>query len=720
MEFQKPISALNYQQPAFDASEREKETPEWSKQYLRYISTYYNRPYPIWNQDATTENYLPIERGILNSLYYIGKQRNINYNHITLDTDGNTLPVTWVKSKKMKPLIDRLCGDLIKQLGAKEISATSLSKRAKSDKMAEMEREMSQFDRRFQRMYDLIEEKSGVRPVFPLADKYNSQEEAENYFTYSFKDDLEEVATDLGRYVEFSNDFDTTMIECFRQDFCPANYMSIYFYMENGKLKSKRVPFYNLIMDISSDDPFMRDAKFCGVIERLSTQEIFKRFPHLTSTQKNEIREIQVNENYRMDFFNFYNNPGFDWWVQRGNEVTATCLTGYWICQRDSGQALVTGKFGNKKYVKSVQNGEVVYDLYKATMVGNCYLVDHGYDDNVVRSIGNKADPEMPVKIFQGNTTLGEGISPIGLGTDLIDLMDAMDYKIRDMIGKHKGKGYWINGNKIAGASKEFLQELSTMGITVGYPSGEGAAADNQPPIYPIDMTLDDSIIKYADYSTQLERRLESYMSLNPSVLGLQNTQVGLGVQKNNVAMSTAGNMGLFRNLFKFNEICLQYSINLAKIAYGRGEHEEIASLVTGDRGLKVIDIIQKRLFEDVLIKISPRDVVTDDVKARIHAMSQAFAQNGQMTKLDWLRTETAETLTQLYNDWESAEIKATEREAARQQADRDIKLQGIQANNEGQLKTVSVQDATKKEIASQNNQTKIMTQDLKNEGSKN
>ena len=715
MEFQKPISALNYQQPAFDAPESEK-NEEWALQYLRFISTYYNRPYPIWNQDATTENYLPVERGILNSLYYIGKQRNINYNHLTLDTNGASLPVTWVKSKKVKPLVDRLCGDLIKQLGAKEISATSLSKRAKSAKMKIWEDVMIQFDNRIKKKLDEMEEKFGIKYVPPLADKYNSQEEAEAYLTYSFKDDLEELATELGRYVEYSNDFDTTMIECFRQDFCPANYMAVYFYVENGRVKSKRVPFYNIIMDISSDDPFMRDGKFCGVIERLTVQEIFKRFPNLTPTQKAEIRELQINGTYQSDFFGFYNNPGFDWWVARGNDVTAACMTGYWICQRDTGMEAVKDKYGAKKYVKSVKKGEVIYDLYKATIIGNCYLVDAGYDDNVVRSIGNRADPEMPVKIFQGNTTMGEGISPIGLCTDLVDLMDAMDYKIREMMGKHKGKGYWVNGNKLTGASKEFIQELSTMGITVGYPSGEGAAADNQPPVYPIDMTLDDSILKYADYSMQLERRMESYMSLNPSVLGLQNAQVGMGVQKQNIAMATAGNMGLMRNLFRFNELCLQYSINLLKIVYGRGDHEEIADFVVGTRGLKVIEILQKRLFEDVLIKISPVDVISEDKMQRILSMSQAFAQTGALDPLSYLRMEMAETMTELEADWEMAFKKKQEREDAAAQADRDAKILAIQQNNTGQLSTVDAQNKAKKEIATQGNIAKVAVADLKNE----
>ncbi len=715
MEFTAPVG-LAYNQPDFDVREEDKDE-EWAAQYLRWISTHYNRPYPTWNQDATTENYRPVERGILNSLYYLGKQRNINFNHLTLDTTGNALPVRWIKSKKMKPLVDRMCGDLIKQLGAKEISATSLSKRAVSEKFKLWEEEMAVYDNRIKGKLDEMEEMFGVKFTPPLADKHNSQEEANRYKNYSFKDSLEEVATYLGTHVEESNKFDTTMIEAFRQDFCPANYMGVYYYVENGKVKSKRVPFYNLIMDISSDDPFMRDAKFCGIIERLTTQEIFKRFPSLTATQKSEILELNRNAEYKTDFFNFYNSSGMTWWADRRNDVAAIVLTGYWICQRDSGRTKAEDKYGANKYVKTIEGkkGEPVYDLYKATSIGNRYIVNYGYDDNVVKSIENSADPEMPVKMLQGNLVLGEGVSPIGVGTELIDEMDALDFKIYEMMGKHKGKGYIINGARLATDSQEFIQNMSTMGISVLYPSGEkNDPTNNQPPIFPVDMTLDDSIIKYSNRYLMLERRLESYMSLNASMLGQQSPEVGLGVQKSNIAMSTAGNLGLFKNLFEFNQMCLQYSINLAKIVYGRGEHEEIAAMVVGDRGLKVLEILQKNLFEDVLIKISPKDIITDEVRARILEMARSFAQAGTIDPLDYMRIEIGETMGQLESDMARALEKRQEREDAQAAAAEQARSQNIQQNNQGQFATVEKDGANKKELNTQNNTTKILVEDMK------
>lgn len=716
MDFIPPNSPFDYSMPDWDTPEDEK-GEEYALRYLRFITTFYNQPSPAWNSDSDIENYSPIERGIYNSLYYIGKQRNINYNHITQDTDGNVLPVKWVKTKMVKPLIDRLCGDLIKQLGGKEISARSLSKRAKSERMKQFEDVMIQFDTRIVKKLDEIEAKFGVRPVFPLADKYNSQQEAEEALR-SFKDDLEEVAVELGRYFEWINDFDTTLIECFKNDYCPANYMGVYFYVESGRLKSKRVPFHNLIPDTRCDDPFFKEAQFVGVIERMNIQSILKRFPNLSDAKKNELKEMQVNDTFCSSFFDFYNRNGNTWWTKNNNGIEGVVLTGYWICQRDTGVTKIKDSRGKKKYAKTRkedgEKSEIVYDLYKATMVGNAFLVDAGYDTNVVRSIINKSDPELPVKILTGNTIMGDGVSPIGLVRDLVDLMDALDFKIREMMGKHKGKGYWVNGNKLVGASKEFIQQLSTMGIVVGYPSGEASPADNQPPIYPIDMTLDDSIIKYSNYYNELNLRAQTYLNLNPSTLGLQNSAVGLGIQKNNISMSSIGNMELYRNLFWFNKICLQYQVNLAKVAFANGEaEEEIKSMIVGERGLKVLDIIKKYKLEDVLIDISPKDVLTDDIKARILGMMERFAQAGQIDPLLYIRAEMAETLTQVESDFEKAFKDKLKREDAAMQADREAKAEAIALNNDGQLKTVNTIEANKKDMNTQNAITKVAVKDM-------
>ena len=86
-------------------------------------------------------------------------------------------------------MIDRLCGDFIKQLGGKNISATSLSKRAKTAKMKMWEEIMIQFDMRIKRKLDELTQLTGFQYVPPLASKYNSQEEAEEVLR-AFKDDL--------------------------------------------------------------------------------------------------------------------------------------------------------------------------------------------------------------------------------------------------------------------------------------------------------------------------------------------------------------------------------------------------------------------------------------------------------------------------------------------------------------------------------------------------
>jgi hypothetical protein len=103
-----PANPPQYQQPDEFIPE-DKKNEEWWLANCRFWSSFYDRSYQVWNVDDAMENLSPVQKGIEYSLYYIGKQRNINYNHITKDTDGNTLSAVWIKSKKVKNLIRTLC-----------------------------------------------------------------------------------------------------------------------------------------------------------------------------------------------------------------------------------------------------------------------------------------------------------------------------------------------------------------------------------------------------------------------------------------------------------------------------------------------------------------------------------------------------------------------------------------------------------------------------------
>ena len=694
MSYSAPTTPIYFQQPDWDIPESKK-TPEWWIQNIRYFSTYFNRPYNAWNIDNPTENLSPVNKGLDYMLYYLGKQRNIDYNHVT-GGGGQTLQAVWVKSKKVKTMIDMLGGLLLEQLKGKHVSARSMSDRAMSSRMQAWSDTMVQYDSQAMEVFDQLKE-VGVEYVPPFGKKFDSKEAAERWLTYDFKDSLEEVAVDFGREIEWRNDTNSLLIEAFKQDFAPANYMGVHCYVENGKVKQRKIPFYNLIYDIASDDPLLRDQRFSGFIEYLTPQEISARWKNkLSSTEMQEIKDIAGGVDYAAQFMNFYNTGDLKWWTHRRDNMTVTAVTIYWIAPRDT-RYIYDEKNGEQRLMKGgkkqegIEGDYIIDDVHFATLLGNKYLVDHGYMKNVVRPYNRKESPELPIKVMSGNTTIGDGVSLIGSIAQVVDKMDFYQFQLMKMCSSATGKSYIINGNKMGEGvkSKELITDLKTMNLHVTQGT-TGEVDDNtnrQNMVEVVDMTLDPTIRIYIELYMQLDQMVNEILSLPRIAQGFQTQQIGKGVQQNTIAQSSLGLANLFENLFKFNKVILQYCTDLAKQLYASDSKSEYGSMVIGERGMKVVKITKDFMFEDCLIDVSPRDIISEQQRASLSEMSQAWAQNGLINPLDYLRMLKADTLTELENDWEFA-IKDKERkqQAAQQAqaAQQDKMLQAqLQANQE-------------------------------------
>src|SRR3990167_5976474 len=251
-----------------------------------------------------------------------------------------------------------------------------------------------------------------------------------------------------------------------------------------------------------------------------------------------------------------YSSAGQNW----SGEMFVTAVTNFWIGPRDTTYVKKDNPKGGynflEKDAKNTKGDYMIHDLHRAVILGNKWIVEKGYDDNVVRSVNEKESPELPIKIMQGNTTMGDGVSIIGLIHQLIDDMSAFDYKRRDLMARNVGKTYIINGNKLGlGVKpKEMLQDLKTMNIHVsdGTTGEPGDPTNNQPMVYPMDFSLDDAIIHYTNLWHDLQSRAEDLLSLPKIVQGTQQQVTGLGVQRGTTQLAQTGNAVLFKNLFKF------------------------------------------------------------------------------------------------------------------------------------------------------------------------
>jgi hypothetical protein len=734
MAYQNTKEEISYSQPDMDPPEKDR-TDGWYKQMTRFCCTFYNRIYNIYSTDNHDENITPVERGMRYSLYYLGKQRNIDYNHVTKDISGNNLQAVWIKGKKVRQLISHLVGNVINQLENKEIVARTLSKDAVSRKTQMYEDLMFKYDTQSKKFFEQLTE-LGVS-YNPEGDRsFESVEEIERFMENDYKETTEEIAVDIAKDIEEKNDAATMYVQAFLE-YAAANYCGIYTYVENGVVKQKKIPFYNLVWDQDNNDPFCRNSRFKGFIERLTPQEIFSRWPEYFDNNKDAREEVtkmagKSDTPFYQTMQANYNMPNLNWWsYDRDKQLTVCVTTMFWIQRRDSRYKNSKDEYGNKRINKVSKDtpkkpGDYFFDdMCRTVLVGNKYLVEKGYADNVVRKAGKKGDPEFPIGIFADNTTLGDGVPLIGLVAQNQDRQDFFRYKIMEMVGKDKGKCYWVNGNKLneSVSAQEILTDFASMGIHVS--TGTSGEADDwtngQKAIEVVDLTLDPNIMRYVELYREEERIMEEIMNIPKIALGQQQTYIGLGTQRGTIAQSTLGLSMIFKNFTKFNEINLQYAINLAKIIYTEDGNDE-AAMVVGDRGVKWLKITKDMRFQDLLVFIKTKDIINEQEKQAIMANAQAWSQNPSfgIDPVDILKLMQATSKTEMINDLEYS-MKVKKRDAAKaqqMQAEQQIAMQDKELQAEAEM--LGAEEAGDNHRAEVQAQTQLATAVIKQDGKEN
>jgi hypothetical protein len=156
--------------------------------------------------------------------------------------------------------------------------------------------------------------------------------------------------------------------------------------------------------------------------------------------------------------------------------------------------------------------------------------------------------------------------------------------------------------------------------------------------------------------------------------------------------------------------------IDLARLVYANGEGDETAEFVVGTRGMRVLQLIKDYLFEDVMVEVSPRDVITDTQRARINDISLALAQNGGRIDItDAIDIERADTLTEARNMLDYS-LRKKDQQVAAQSEEQAAQMQELQKMKNDIL---AAMEQMKQEGMNSREQmkatTELLKQDLKN-----
>jgi len=643
--------------------------PTWYFKNLEYVLTFYNQPAGQINfpnaLNSTNEinnarrpgdipnsqKFYPVQFMIKMMQYYLGMQPNLNYNWLVQDVTSNNMQPLWIKGNDVSEFVNYFRGLILGRISNANFTAKPLSKDATNKKTDLLNQLMFKFD-----MKPFMDQMKALGINFDPAQTpdFEAPEEVQKWVDVNFKEAGSLVATDLANGLWFSNHWLHKTLQAFMHTTITGT-CAMEHYVSNGRNLQNVLMPYQLVWDNRIDDDYGRQDQFIGAIRNLVPHDIFAKWPEFNAEQRDDIEKMCRDTELGAPF---NSSKNINWWVYnvQSQRNTVTCATVYWRGRNLLGKKKAVNKYKTPKIVDTAVLEEIdpkyaFNDIYKATLIGNKYLVDFDLLDNVVEEFGDKSKPLFPIIRFMPNTFMGQSISEVARVHKIQDELDMYDFQIRTMIGRSKGKVYFINANKFDEATtpKEFWENVNSMGIHIQRPSGEANDATNsQRTVEMIDWTLDPNIDKLSALYREKKERMSKILSASPIAMGQQTKYIGLGTQQGTIAQNNLGSSYLIDGFMEWIVMNMRYAVNQAKNIYTIEDNQE-ASFVVGDRGVAWLKFTKGMRFEDYLIELNINDSIDEGQKKAVQSFAQAWSQNPEfgVSPLDILKLYNADSMTE-------------------------------------------------------------------------
>jgi hypothetical protein len=676
--------------PAEQEVSEAKKTPDWYFKNLSYFLSFYNRPaaafsYPYsylkrdpGDKDAPSTSRLnPVRHMIRMMSYYLGEQPNMDYAHITADPAFETMQAQWVRGQNIKEFVDYFKGNMMSRVANAKWTAKPASKRAYSERTDMFDKLMMAYDMK-PFLKDMAEMGAGFAPA--NGKEFDFPEQIKRWMDTDWKEYGSELCTDMASGIWFSEQWPTKVLQAFMHVVITSN-CAMHHYVENGRPKQKIVMPYQIVKDNRFDNDYGYYDQFIGVVEAGTPEEIFRRFPEFDKEQRAQVEEMARNQQLGAKY-NLTNN--LNWWsYQPNNRNLVTFVTMYWRGRRDIGLKKVFKDDGNPRLAKTSEDekGFSYEDVHKATIIGNRWITNMGYVDNLVEEFGNVSRPCFPIIRFQPNTFLGQSVSEVSRIYQIQDEIDYLNFKIREMVGKAQGRVYILNGAYFSETNtpKEFFDEIKSMGVSIRQPTGEVGEQEKGRALEEIDWTLDPNIRTLWDLIKDKEERMKKIMSASDVSMGQNQSYYGYNTVQAMVAQNSIGTAYLFDGFMEWIVMNMRYAVNQAKNLYTQKDSQE-ASFIIGDRGVVFLKLFKSLRFEDIFVQLNINDMMDEKQKQRILSIALANAQNDKLPFKDYLKIESAASVTEAQNMLEFSEKeleqKSSESAQANMQMQQDLEEQ--------------------------------------------
>lgn len=673
--------------PSQMVSEKER-TPQWYYQNAKYVTSFYNQQPGALNWPVTTgsvprgtgggggpfeEILSPVQHMIRMFEYYLGQQPNIDSAFAAEDITQQSIQAMLIKSQTVKEFVDFFRGTMLSRLTNAKWSANPLSKRATSARTNMFDKLMLAYD--LKPFLKEMAERTGAS--FSPSDKsFELPENVQRFMETDWKEYGSELLTDMANGVWFTEQWTTKAMSAFLHLVVTCN-CAMHHYALNGRITSEIIKPYQHIKDLRVDDDFGTYDEFAGKIDCATPVELSRRFPELSKAQIEDLEQIAK----RSDQWSNYTESGatFNWYNNGGKSNTVTYATCYFRTKNFTGlKETKRDKDYQDRIAKTEKTkgaGFAYDDIGQVTVIGNKYILRTGYIDNLVETIGDVSRPMMPIIRFQPNTVMGQSVSEVSRIHKTVSECDYLGFKIRQAVGRAKGKVYVIWGEKFSADNtpKEFAENMASFGIHMMAKGNGEINSDKGSLVDELDWTLDPNVMRYHELIIANEEKMKRTMSVSDMAMGQPKTYFGNNTMNTAINQNTIGMAPMFDNFMNWLVLNMRYVGNATKtlMLLGNEENKEMQFYV-GDRGLVFIKLFEDFTFEQIGFELKINDILDDNARKDFLEGLKLLGQTSGATFNDYLEAATAGTVTELkntinYND-KRRKQDATQQAATEQQ----------------------------------------------------
>ena len=582
-----------------------------------------------------------------NFLIAAGEFNNKQYKYVT-DMYGLTSPARFVNYPIIMPKLDLLAGELISQellFGAYVLNRNAVRKKNEEKITIGSEVLLRPIRREIERVLGM-----------PIPDENVGQEvppDIERFQKMKFRNAVEEMA-----HVGISFCIQRwDLKQTFKRGFYDLGITGKEFfrtYIKNGDPFAERIDPRAMIYDLDIDKEDLRDAKYAGVEDWYTVNEILDKYPELTNEQVTELEKLQSKGAGMYEG----SDTIYDNYTQESKNLKVRVVELQWKSIGMKKYKVSENPFNpdvpHYKLVKDTykpKKGETVIskpitEIRKATRIGHEMLIDWGLKPNQIRYEENYAEASMDFhgiisKNFNGNT-----LSVVDALKNIQILINVTMFHIELSMSRAGGKAivYDVSQKPKNVPLEDVFFHAKNTGLILINNKAEGHQVNGFNQFQQVDFTLSQSVAQMINLKSMLEDTADKLTGISASRSGIQKTGDLVGTTERNVVQSTTITAPLFDLHYKLVGDVLNSMAGLIKPAWGK--EGRIANFM-GDTGMQTMKIDKSISLAELGIFIENSG---KEFKRRqdLTAVLNNFSMSGNVDPLSIVKALNAETSSEI------------------------------------------------------------------------